>query len=98
MATNFTRRNSELERRIAEVAARPGTTALDLQNLLAETNALEVIQGGAPEPQHPSTVGRRLSATVQGPDGQMVTVHADSFYGLDILAKGVREGRITQDI
>jgi hypothetical protein len=93
MSQDFTRENRSLAEKI-----RACESAADIQNLLAETPITTVLNGAAPEPVAPFTVGRRLSATAVTPDGRTVTVHADGFMGLDCLLRGVRAGRITEDI
>ncbi len=87
MSESFIRNgNKDLEAKI-----RTCNSAWDLQNMLAEADAVQVIQGGAPEPVTPSTVGTGLKEIVQTEDGRRFLLQADSFYGLDILRHGLME-------
>ncbi len=93
MSENFVRRNPNLERRIVAC-----TSAADIQNLLAEADAIAVMQGSgpAPTPSGQEPVGTRLKKLVQTEDGRSVLIQADSYFGLDILEAGVRSGQIVK--
>lgn len=92
MSENFTRRNADLERRIAEVAATPGATANDIQTLLSDVPVDEVLRGAEPEKLTPADYAplRRVVEVEDNGRVRRFLISGGSDTGLDLLEAGIR--------